>query len=87
MKDAATFHQVLSNAALNIAFLRARDGAPETYESLMHHTKAVMLAKQNMLDKRTAISDSVVASITAFACYSVRNSLLIRMQMRTDQIV
>jgi hypothetical protein len=40
-----------------------------------------------MLDKRTAISDSVVASITAFACYSVRNSLLIRMRMRTDQIV
>lgn len=73
MIDAATFHQVLSNAALNLASLRARDRAPETHDSMVHHTKAVTLVKQNMSNKRTATSDSVIASITAFACYAVRS--------------
>jgi Fungal specific transcription factor domain len=74
--DAATFHQVLSNAALNLASLRARDHTPETRESMLHHTKAVMLVKQNMSNKHTATSDSIIASITAFACYAVRSFLL-----------
>jgi hypothetical protein len=72
MHDAATFHQVLSNAALNLASLRARDLAPETHESMLHHTKAVMLLKNSLSNTRTATSDNVIAGITAFACYAVR---------------
>jgi len=72
LTDAATFHQVLSNAALNIASLRGRESVPESRESIVHHTKAVMLVKQNMSNKLTATSDTVIASITAFACYAVR---------------
>lgn len=72
MTNASTFHQVLSNAALNLASLRSRDVTPESRVSMMHHTKSVMLVKESMSDKRTATSDSVIASITAFACYSVR---------------
>ena len=71
MFDAATFHQVLSNAALNMAALRSRDLAPEMHESMVHHAKAVTLVKKSMLDKQTATSDNVIAGITGFACYAV----------------
>ncbi|KIM95836.1 hypothetical protein OIDMADRAFT_59618 [Oidiodendron maius Zn] len=70
MTDAATFYQVLSNAALNLASLRARYLAPETRVPMMYHTRAVMIVKQKISNKIYATSDSVIASITAFACYS-----------------
>lgn len=72
--DAATFHQVLSNAALNLASLRARGRVPETHETMMHHTKAITLVKQKIANKITATGDNVIAGITAFACYAVRIS-------------
>lgn len=76
MYDAATFHQVLSNAALNLASLRSRDLPAETHEAMLHHTKAVTLLKKSLSNKRTATSDNVIAGITAFACYAVREFLL-----------
>jgi hypothetical protein len=72
MTDAAAFHQILSNAALNLASLRGRDYVPEIHESMLHHTKALNLVKQRMSSSTTATSDSVIAAITAFACYAVR---------------
>ena len=81
MTNAATFHQVLSNAALNIASLRVRGHTPETHDSMVHHTKAVTLVTQLISDSCFATSNGVIAAITAIACYAVRYSSLIRMGM------
>lgn len=75
--DAAPFHQVLSNAALNLASLQSRMHTPETRESMEHHTKAVNLVARRIAEKDAATSDAVVAAITAFACYSVSSSSLV----------
>ena len=43
MMGPAAFRQVLSSAALNLAYLRARQSAPENLESIRHHAEAVKL--------------------------------------------
>jgi len=72
MASDSAFYQVLSNAALNIAALRANGTAPETKEAMMHHTKAVSLVARKVSHVNTATSDGVIGSIIGFACYSVK---------------
>lgn len=72
MMDAAAFHQVLSNAALNIACLQANELPPETHEAMMHHNKAVQMVMRKMSTLQTSTSDGVIGAIIGFACYAVR---------------
>ncbi|KAL3425983.1 hypothetical protein PVAG01_02774 [Phlyctema vagabunda] len=69
LRDPACFHQVLSNAALNIASLRKNTRAPESFESIVHHTKAVSLVKDRLDDPSKLITDELISSIVGFACY------------------
>lgn len=71
MQHAAAFHQVLANAALNLASLRAKDSVPELAESLYHHNVAVKIATKELADPERSTSDGLLGTIVAFACYSV----------------
>ncbi|KAH8593676.1 hypothetical protein B0O99DRAFT_208169 [Bisporella sp. PMI_857] len=68
--DAGGFHQLLSNASLNMAALRARGHEPETYESLIHHHQAVAIVAQKLTDPILATSDGILGAIVGFACYA-----------------
>jgi hypothetical protein len=72
MVNPASFHQVLSNAAINLAFLRGIRGASEQKESMLHHTTALSIAAKQMADSATSTSDGVLGAVIGFACYSVR---------------
>jgi hypothetical protein len=76
MSHAASFHQVIANASMNLASLRAKDSVPEQREALYHHNIALELAAKELLDPETATSDGLIGSILAFACYSVSHPVL-----------
>lgn len=76
LESAASFHQVLANAALNLASLQSKDSVPEQRESLYHHNTALRLVAMDLQDPKKSTSDGVLTSITAFACYSVSEFLL-----------
>jgi hypothetical protein len=69
--DPATFHQVLSNAALNLASLRAKRWVPETLESMRYHAKAVRSINRRIGNRRDALSDGLLGAVIGFACYYV----------------
>lgn len=84
MLHAASFHQVLSNAALNIAALRARKSIPEQKESMKHHTTALKLIAKDITDREQSIGDGVIGAIIGFACYShvIGNQSIFHMHMK-----
>ena len=71
MMDPAAFHQVLSNAAMNLASLRASGNVPETLESLRHHARAVQLVNTRISNRSFATTDGLIGAVIGFACYSV----------------
>ena len=74
MMDPASFNQVLSNAALNIVFLKSMNNPPETFETMKYHAKALKLVNQRIANARTAVADGMIGAVTGFACYHVRFS-------------
>lgn len=69
--DPAAFHQVLSNAMMNLALRRARANGSETYDSMKHHALAVRLVNQRIRDRTSATSDGFIGALVGFACYHV----------------
>jgi len=76
MMDPAAFHQVLSNALLNISCRRA-DISPETNDCMKHHALAVKSVNERITDPKLSISDGFIGAIIGFACYYVRNAYYI----------
>jgi hypothetical protein len=70
MLDAAAFHQVLSNSALQLASLKA-EGTQETVESMRYHTRAIESVQQRISDPVLGITDGIIVTIIAFACHDV----------------
>jgi hypothetical protein len=75
MMDPAAFHQVLSNAALNLASLRAGRSVPENLESIRHHAKAVKLVTQRIANPKEAVADGLLGAVAGFSCYHVNSPL------------
>lgn len=73
MLDPAAFHQVLSNALLNMNCHRSPHAPhfPETYDTIKHHAMAIELANQRMSDMTYATSDEFIGVSIGFACYEV----------------
>jgi hypothetical protein len=71
--DPAAFHQVLSNALLNITSRCAENNTRETNDCIKHHALAVKLVNERISDKQFAISDGFIGAIIGFACYYVGN--------------
>lgn len=71
--DPAAFHQVLSDALLNISARRTENNFPETYDSMKHHTLAVKLVNECISDLNSATSDGLIGALIGFACYHVSN--------------
>jgi hypothetical protein len=71
MLHPASFHQVLSNAALNLAALRGKGSVREQEESLKHHTTALRIIAKDISDPEKSTSDGVIGAIVGFGCYSV----------------
>jgi hypothetical protein len=71
MMDAAAFHQVLANLALNLNSHRNMDKALESYESIAHHAHAIKLVNKRMSDPNFATSDGLIGAVLAFICYYV----------------
>ena len=75
--DPAAFHQVLSNAAINIASLRSA-GESDTLESLeiiKHHAQAVESINKRISNVSTATTDGFLGAVVGLACYHVRSTL------------
>ncbi len=71
--DPAAFHQVLSNALLNITSRRAENNTRETNDCVKHHALAVKLVNDRITNKHFAISDEFIGAVIGFACYYVGN--------------
>jgi hypothetical protein len=69
--DPAAFHQVLSNALLNISCRRTGNNFPETYDSIKHHSLTVKLFNERIPDFKSATLDGFIGAIIGFACYHV----------------
>ncbi|TAQ91467.1 hypothetical protein B7494_g162 [Chlorociboria aeruginascens] len=72
LMDAASFHQVLSNAALDLMGLRKNSKIPETIESITHHSLAVKMVAQRVSSLNKATIDGVIAAISGICCYSFK---------------
>jgi len=70
MMDPAAFHQVLSNALLNISCRRS-ENSPETNDCIKHHALAVKSVNERITDPNFTISDGFIGAIIGFACYYV----------------
>ncbi|KAE9372193.1 hypothetical protein N431DRAFT_375200 [Stipitochalara longipes BDJ] len=68
MMDPAAFHQVLSNALLNIS-CRRTETSPETNDCIKHHALAVKSVNERITDPNFTISDGFIGAIIGFACY------------------
>ncbi|RDW67554.1 hypothetical protein BP6252_08950 [Coleophoma cylindrospora] len=71
LNDAASFYQVLSNAALNVNNVRHNTTGAESVHSLKYHTKALNLVRRRISDLGEATSDGLISTICGFACYKV----------------
>jgi len=71
MMDPASFNQVLSNASLNLAFLRETDNPPETVESLKYHARAIQLVNERISKTKDSATDGTIGALVGFACHDV----------------
>ncbi|CZR53949.1 uncharacterized protein PAC_03832 [Phialocephala subalpina] len=71
MMDEAAFHQVLSNALLNISCRRSAGAKMETYDAMMHHTLAINSITGRIQDVEAATSDGFIGAVVSFMCYHV----------------
>jgi hypothetical protein len=78
MMDPAAFHQVLSNALLNISCRRTEGPSQETNECIRHHALAVKSVNERISDHNFAHSDGFIGAIIGFACYYVGNGQIAR---------
>ncbi|PVH77811.1 hypothetical protein DL98DRAFT_656527 [Cadophora sp. DSE1049] len=69
MLGPAAFHQMLSNALLNIRCRRPTCTPSDTYESRRHHGIAVKIVKEGMSDPAVATSDAFIGAIVGLTCY------------------
>lgn len=69
MMDEAAFHQVLSNALLNISCCRSAGAKMETYDAMMHHALAINSINERIQDVKTATSDGFIGAVVGFMCY------------------
>ncbi|KUJ08478.1 uncharacterized protein LY89DRAFT_724952 [Mollisia scopiformis] len=69
MLDEAAFHQVLSNALLNIASRRPTGAQTETYDAMNHHALAINSINERIKDVKTATSDGFIGAVAGFMCY------------------
>lgn len=72
MLGPAAFHQMLSNALLNIRCRRPIYDPSDNYESIKHHGIAVRIVKEGMSDPAVATSDAFIGAIVGLTCYHVR---------------
>ena len=72
MLGPAAFHQMLSNALLNIRCRRPICDPSDNYESIRHHGIAVRIVKEGMSDPAVATSDAFIGAIVGLTCYHVR---------------
>ncbi|KAG4444285.1 hypothetical protein IFR05_000260 [Cadophora sp. M221] len=63
------FHQMLSNALLNIRCRRPTCTPSDTYESIRHHAIAVKMVKDGMSDPAIATSDAFIGAVVGLTCY------------------
>ncbi|KAH7413156.1 hypothetical protein BKA64DRAFT_346789 [Cadophora sp. MPI-SDFR-AT-0126] len=69
MLGPAAFHQMLSNALLNIRCRRPTCTPSDTYESIRHHGIAVKIVKEGMSEPVVATSDAFIGAIVGLTCY------------------
>lgn len=63
MMDEAAFHQVLSNALLNISCRRTTGAQMETYDAMRHHALAILSINERIHDIETATSDGFIGAV------------------------
>lgn len=73
MMDPAAFHQVLSNALLNISCRQTEGPSRETNDCIRHHSLAVKSVNERITDPNFAASDGFIGAIIGIACYYVGN--------------
>jgi len=71
LNDAASFYQVLSNAALNVNNARLRTTGAESIDSLTYHMKALSLVRKRIESLVDTTSDGLLSTVIGFACYNV----------------
>jgi hypothetical protein len=71
MMGPASFNQVLSNASLNLAFLKNTNNPPETMESLKYHARAIQLVNERISKSKGPATDGIIGALVGFACYDV----------------
>ncbi|KAK0127605.1 hypothetical protein ONS96_007131 [Cadophora gregata f. sp. sojae] len=65
----AAFHQMLSNALLNIRFRQPTCTPSDGCESMERHIMAVKIIKEAMSDQVVATSDAFIGAIVGLTCY------------------
>jgi len=74
LTDAAAFHQVLANLAMQLNRYRAPGQTVADYEQrevVTRHTAALHLIQKRMSNPNEATQDGTIATIVAMICYSV----------------
>lgn len=75
MPDAAFFNEILSHVSLHVYTLRhGLSRETECPQSMILHSRAVASVRKRLCDPVLGISDGIIGTVLAFACFSVSAS-------------